>query len=147
MDLNRTKKIIYISTGVIVLGIIGYFLLTSFLSEDPGVKDTIEGITGRFPGTGVPGTIVGGEFVETPREIEIAGRPEQKLVRLSDFPVVSPSLDSAQKKIRFYKKSGGDLLRADFNGENQERISNLTIVGLVEALWAPSGERAAVFYL
>lgn len=148
MDLNRTKRIIYISIAVVILIILGYFIITSLLPEDSRVKKTIERITGRGPAGGLP---LSGEEGESPvekfPEIEIVGRPEQKLVRLSDFPVVSPSLDSGQKKIRFYKKNGGDLLQSDFNGENQEKTSNLTIVGMIEAVWSPNTDRTAVFYL
>lgn len=147
MDLNRTKRIIYISIWVVILAVLGYFLFRSLFVGETGVKKDVDRITGRAPGTGLPSDITGEKISEEPREIEISGKPEQKLIRLSDFPVVSPSFDSTQKKIRFYKKGGGDLLQSDFSGESQEKISNLTIVGLLEALWTPKGDRAAVFYL
>ncbi len=147
MDLNRTKRIIYISIMVVIFIVLGYLLFRSLFIKETVVKDSVGRITGRAPGTGLPQFGEGAVLVEEPREIEISGRPEQKLIRLSGFPVVSPALDATQKKIRFYKKDGGDLLQSDFSGESQEKISNLTIIGLLEALWAPKGDRAAVFYL
>lgn len=147
MDLNRTKRIVYISIGVSILGVLGYFFVNSLFLKEPGAREDTGRITGRAPGSGLFEPKGQPEELGQPLEIKISGKPEQKLVRLSDFPVVSPSLDSSQTKVRFYRKDGGDLLQSDLNGENQGKISNLTIVGLVEALWNPAGDRAAVFYL
>lgn len=73
--------------------------------------------------------------------------PEQKLIRITDFPVVSPTLNKEGDKLLFYKKDGGGLFTSDFSGQAQEKISNLTILGLTQALWSPTKDRAAVFYL
>jgi hypothetical protein len=147
MDLNRTKRIIYVSLGVITLGVIIFLLVRSFLSTETRTKEEQQRVTGRAPGRQPSGDTGVEKLTETPKELEIVGRPEQKLVRLSDFPTIGPALNKGQNKILFYKKDGGGLYQTAFSGENQEKISNLTIVGLTEALWNQGGERAAVFYL
>ena len=145
MDLNRTKRIIYISIGVVVLGTVVFLSVRYFLSQETRTQEEEQRITGRAPGLQPSGKVE--ELKEEPRELEIAGRPEQKLVRLIDFPAIGPSLNKEQNKILFYKKDGGGLYRSDLGGGNQEKISNLTIVGMVEAIWNSGGERVAVFYL
>ncbi len=72
---------------------------------------------------------------------------EQKLVQLTDFPVISVSLNAKGDKVLFYKKDGGDLFSSDFRGKEKTEVSNITIIGLVNALWSNLRDRAAVFYL
>lgn len=148
MDLNRTKRIIYLIVGVLVLGLLG-FLIYSFYSpaETPKTPRT-EGISGRLGTGGLSGAGEGETLAETGDiTTAIVGRPEETLVRLADFPVISPALNSAEDRVIYYKKDGGDLFSSDFGGEKREKISNLTILGLTEAVWSKREDRAAVFYL
>jgi len=138
------KRLIYIISGVILLGIFGYVLYRSAITPEQKQPEEI-GITGRFPGVTPP-------FIkETPGqqilEPEISGALEARLIRLTDFPVISAALNKNEDKIFFYKKEGGDLFSSDFKGENKEKVSNLTIIGISEAMWSPLKDRAAVFYL
>lgn len=147
MDLTRTKRITYLSLVVIVLGIIGFLAFRYlFPAAEETTRPEEQRITGRVPVTGTPGETAGEELKETEGP-EIGGTPETLLVALADFPVVSLALNPAGDKILFYKKDGGGLFASDFAGKNQEKISNLTVIGLVQALWAKNGDRAAVFYL
>lgn len=149
MEFDRVKKIIY--TGI-AAGILGLLLFLGYRFLYPGTEAPPpapgERITGRLPG--LPGT---GELGGEPQLTELAPgesveiTPEQKLFRITDFPVTSPSLNKQEDKILYYKKSGGDLLSSDLDGKNQTKISNITVVGLLEAIWASTRDRAAVFYL
>lgn len=147
-DLNRTKQIIYIALGILVLGLLIFFAFGYFAPVRAPSPTSRGGVTGRLPGlTGA------GELGTEPRPEELKPgesltiSPEQKLFRITDFPVISPSFNKDEKKILYYKKAGGDLFSSDLDGKSQEKISNITIVGLTEALWSPLRDRAAVFYL
>ncbi len=147
MDVTRTKRVIYSSLAVIALGVATFFVYRAFFQTvEEAARPEEQRVTGRVPVTGTPGETAGEELKETERP-EISGEPEPILAALADFPVVSLALNPAGDKVLFYKKDGGGLFTSDFSGKNQEKISNLTIVGLIEALWTKTGDRAAVFYL
>lgn len=149
-DLQRKKLFIYGAVAILVFGGVGFVIYQLFV---PGAKRTTErqAVTGRLPT--VPGTkefpaaSPTDRFASTKAGEEISITPEQRLYRVTDFPVVSPTISKDEKKILFYKKYGGDLMSADLTGQNQEKVSNLTILGMVEAIWSPQKDRAAVFYL
>lgn len=149
-DLNQKKRIIYIVIALLILGALGYlayrFLLPVLIVRpgQPGQEPVSGGVPG-FP------TIPGAEPTPGAGEPTTpSGLPpgaEQRLTRLTDFPVISPGLNKTGDKIFYYQKEGGDLFQQNFDATGQEKITNLTVVGLVEALWSPAGDRSAVFYL
>ena len=149
-DLTTQKRIIYILLGLVVLGLLGFFFYKKFLTpQEPTTVQSGTTIGGRVQ---PPVTITPTETEKNPietlkpgEEIEIA--PGQKLSKITDFPVVSPSLNKEEDKLLFYKKDGGGLFMSDFSGQTQQKISNLTILGMTEAFWSPTKDRAAVFYL
>jgi len=147
-DFNRRKRIIYIILGIVVLGVIGFWLYRLFAPAVPSAEPQAPvGISGRsvaVPPTGITEEARPSGIPPLPDLPSIA---EQKLIRLTDFAVISPSLNKTEDKVLFYKKDGGDLLASDFRGAQQEKLSNLTIVGLMEAVWSTGRDRAAVFYL
>lgn len=146
MDSQRKKQIIYISLGIIILGVIAY-LLYRYLQTAPAepkpaeVKTTgkVQGQTFGEGGKKYPSDLKQGE------SLDITNR--QKLFRLTDFPVIAPSLNREENKVLFYKKDGGNLLYSDFQGKSQGKISNITIIGVIDAVWSPARDRSAVFYL
>lgn len=150
-DLTTQKRIIYILLGLALLGLIGFFLYKKFLAvpdqttvAQPG--NTTGGRVSPPPVTPTEGIETNPtETLKSGEEIEIA--PEQKLIRITDFPVVSPTINKKGDGLLFYKKDGGGLLTSDFSGQTQQKISNLTILGMTEAFWSPAKDRAAVFYL
>src|SRR3989344_3966859 len=144
MGLDRTKRIIYISALVILLGLAGFFLYWFFLPAERRTPETEKRIRSLVPASSEEKTSPESILKEEETKI-LETKPELTLVQITDFPVVSPGLDKSGDKVLFYKKDGGDLFSSDFSGKEKEKISNLTIVGLVEAIW--SGGRAAVFYL
>lgn len=156
--LNRTKYIIYWSLGVLVLAVLG-FLAWQYIvpvinrsPETPGATEPVSGGVGSFP-TGS----IGEKLQERDQPFLPVGDTttgpaippgDQQLIQLTDFSVVAPSLNEKGDAVLFYKKDGGDLLKSDFNGETDEKLSHITIVGISEALWSPpKRDRAAVFYL
>ena len=145
---NRTKRIIYIILVLTIFGVVGFILYRLLTPAVPSAPQAPTGITGRPIDGALPGGAPAGERASgIPPLPDLPSIAEQKLVRLTDFAVISPSLNKTEDKILFYKKDGGDLLVSDLGGSSQQKLSNLTIIGLTEAVWAPARDRAAVFYL
>lgn len=147
MSLSRTKRIIWILLGIVVLGALGYVAYRLMLPTSAVPEEEEQVITGRpLPSPAAPQTPPdgGGEgAIPLPDLPSIA---EERLVRLTDFPVVSPALNRDETRVLFYKKSGGDLFASDFTGKKLEKQTNLTVIGLIEAIWQRGGARAVVRY-
>ena len=152
MNLSRTKLIIRIVVGTLILGAVGFFMYLNLKPSTPTLSPTGQpGVSGGAA-PGIAGAPAGAPAAPTPQNpapesFPVTANPSQRLTRLTDFAVVAPSLNKSGDKIVFYKKDGGDLYAADFDGKNQSKISNITIVGLLDALWSPARDRAAVSYL
>lgn len=150
MNLNRTKKIIYTITAIAVAAAVVYLTYRSLFAPSSPKEEvpTGEEVVGRplFPGGAPTGT---GETKppDDGKPVEVTTKEGKKLTRLTSFPVVSPALNKDGTKIFYYKKDGGDLFSDNPQGGGQEKVSNITVLGILEALWTRSGERAAVFYL
>lgn len=154
MTLSQKKLLIYLTLGVLALGVIGFLIWRSIRppasSIPSGGGDGVGGAIIPYPGGIPPEAVPGGTLpgaTSTPESQVVPGRPAARLIRVTDFPVVSPSLSRDETKILFYRKDGGDLFSAELNGSGQKKISNLTILGLMEAVWSPARDRAAILYL
>ncbi len=150
MNLSSKKHFIYTLTILAILGIAG-FLVYRYMLPALTVRPSPAGqpVTGRIPPPARPGVPPtpeepGAAPVKIPPS-EIGA--EEQLLQITDFPVVSPSFNKAGDKILFYKKDGGDLYSAKTDGRTLEKISNLTVIGLFDALWSPERDRAVVRYL
>lgn len=148
MDRLKDKKIIiYFIAGVIALGAAWFIFDKIFLTDGERAGQTPpESTSGRLPAP-PPSTIAPGGEQTSPSGQTTARPREPELLRLTDFSVVSPSLDKTEKKILFYKKDGGGMFSSNFNGGDLEKLSNITLVGIMEAVWSPNRDRSAVFYL
>jgi hypothetical protein len=148
MNLSRTKIIIASVAVLIIFGGAALWLYGRIgpatpipPQEQPGVSGgTAPGGGASLPPQAVPQN-------PAPESFPVAANPAQRLTRLTDFAVVAPSLNKSGDRILFYKKDGGDLYAADFDGKNQTKLSNITIVGILDAVWSPARDRAAVSYL
>ncbi len=147
-DFTRTKYIVYVILAVVVLGIV-WFAYYRYLSPvTPGVVPQQQpGISGKTGGGGPGAPPETNPPAATSTLPVLPSITEQKLTRLTDFSVISPSLNKNETQVLFYKKDGGDLFAVDFHGTQQEKVAHVTVVGLTEALWPVTRDRAAVFYL
>ncbi len=150
MDLTSKKRIIYAAVGIIFLIIISFVIYFYFLPSreteiSTGERGIISRITNIFKGGKEGG--VGIEPTTPPPSPPPVASEEQKLLQLTDFSVISPVLNKTEDKILFYKKDGGDLFSYSFSGDTKEKTSNLTIIGILEAFWSPTKDRALVLYL
>lgn len=151
-DNYRTRQIIIISVIVLVVFVFTYALYR-FLSSrglsivpKPSPQAPVSGGVTQFESalqTPVIPQATPLPSVTTGLEDKIK---EQTLMQLTDFPVIGPAFTKDQDNVLFYKKDGGSVYKVDLSG-TQEKISNITIVGLSDALWSPSRDRAGVFYV
>lgn len=156
MDTTKVKKILLPLIVLLIIGTGIYFTYRwwtgSGNTEPDGGETTTVG--GNLPGGGkietggVGGDIPpGGELpVPAPSATSNATHAE-KVIHLTDFPVVGPAINKDESRIAFYKKDGGDGITSSFDGKAQEQFSHTTILGLIEAVWAPTKDRAVIRYL
>lgn len=145
---NKPSAKPYIIIGIISLIIVGaviwYFSgQTPRITPKTGVPISGEGIS--FPTGATTQTGQGEE--RGMAETGLMGAPEAKLLQITDFAVVSPTLNKAGNKLLFYAKAGGDIYESDFLGKEKKKISNITILGILEAQWSPLKDKALVWYL
>lgn len=147
MTLAHTKRVIWILLGIIMLGVLGFFAYRALRPVPAVPTEEAQTITGgSLPSPAVPQRPTGGDEKGVLLLPDLPSIAEERLVRLTDFPVVSPALNRDETRVLFYKKSGGDLFTTDFSGKKLEKQSNLTVIGLIEAVWQKGGGRAVVRY-
>lgn len=147
MSLSRAKRIVWILLGIVVLGVLGYAAYRALRPVPAVPEDEGQTITGRpLASPAIPQAPDQAGSAGTLPLPDLPSITEQRLVRLTDFPVVSPALNRDETRVLFYKKSGGDLLASDFTGQEQAQQTNLTVIGLIEAVWQRGGGRAVVRY-
>lgn len=147
-DPGRTKKIIYAALGFCVL-LLAAFLAFRYFSSPPGTPVAPpKTVSGRLPGfSGEEQGSVSSETSPAGSATGNTGSPAEKLLQVTDFPVIGPTFSKEGDKILYYKKDGGDLFSSPLAGGDREKISNFTVVGLIQALWSATKDRAALFYL
>lgn len=145
-SITGKKLVIYglVGGAAILLSFIFFWYRRTIPQQVPTPEE--KRVSGRLPRI-IEGQPAGEELPKEEVTPEIIGTSEQKLLQLTDFPIISPSLNPKEDRLLFYKKGGGDLLSYDFSGKEPQKIANITIVGILEALWSPAKDRAAVFYL
>lgn len=150
-NLDQKKRIIYFSGAAIILLAGTYLVWRLFIGGSTPAQPTGQPpITGGVPGfPTTPGSIrptPGDTSTSTP---SIATLPPeaQRLLQLTDYPIIGPSLNKDETRVLFYKKEGGGLYAVDFDAKNTERLSPLTIIGLLDAIWSSARDRSAVQYL
>lgn len=141
--MTRTTKILFILTGIILFLLVIYVIVSLFMDG---------GKTPPKPGRPATTLPVGGEsdLLDLPRLDGVPDAPmaqaEAKLKQIIKEPIIGAALTKAEDKLIYYKRAGGNAFRADLNGEGEERISNLTILGISEALWNQDRSQALVTY-
>lgn len=144
-ELTQKKIIIYILITVAVFALLILIFYQYLRSSGKTTPSGTPAVGGRIS---APQETTTQGPVSTPEaDGTSTSTPAQKLTRLTDFSTISPSLNPQEDRVFFYKKDGGALFSADFSGQIQEKISNLTIVGLLETIWSPKKDRGAVVYL
>jgi hypothetical protein len=72
----------------------------------------------------------------SPPQVETA-----KITPVSDEAVLSPILDAATSKIKYYSKLTGKVYSIDLDGTNKKTVSDKNLPGLTDVLWSPDGSK------
>jgi len=149
---DSTRRNIFVAFIILITLLVGYAFYRYISSRGTGVSPIaspqapVSGGVGGFPLALETPT----QPLVTPLPLPTAGLEqqiqEQILIPLTDFPVIGAVINKNSDKALFYKKDGGAMFNADFAG-TQQKVSNITVVGLIDALWSPARDRAGVFYL
>lgn len=113
----------------------------------PTGQAPITGSVPGFPTPGVPAPPAPSDTGTSTSPIATLPPEAQKLLQLTDYPIIGPSLNKDETRIFFYKKEGGGLYAVDFDAKNTEKLSPITIIGLLDAIWSSAKDRSAVQYL
>lgn len=73
-------------------------------------------------------------------------QPGQKITILSQEKVLSPALDAAGKKIKYYLKNNGNIYSVNFDSSDLTRVSAANLAGLLKILWSPDKEKVIGFF-
>lgn len=78
--------------------------------------------------------------------IDENGSEEEGMVlyQISGEPGIGATLSPDNTRIRFFKQTSGNLFETDFTGKNEIRISNVTILAILEVDWTPSKTYAII---
>ena len=138
MERKKLIKITSAITGLLVLGGLAYYYF--YGGGDKAINDL-------FGGLPIPGTrritITPPTPPKLPKTREGLER-EQKLIQIVSKPIISPALSQDGTKILYYAKAGGNLEAVGLDGKNEEKLSTITILGLLEALWQNPDKEAAI---
>lgn len=81
---------------------------------------------------------------EPPPETKTEFQPS--IQSISQKAIISPTIDSSLRKIRYYLKESGNVVESDFDGGNQKIISSAKLQGLAEVLWSSQKDKVISFY-
>lgn len=148
--LQEKKSILYVIMGLLIAALIGLGAYRFFMPGPPrAAEEEEEGVGGTIPPPpeNGRGPNHGGGTPPPPGEPPAGPVEESRILQLTNFPVIAPALNKTGDRILFYRKEGGHLVSLDFAGQNEEKVSSLTTLGLIRALHSPLRDRRAVFYL
>jgi len=147
MNYLKNKKILILSlVTVVVLMFLYWFFSGTVNPAKQSQTTTSTGITGKVGSLSSEQLSGQSNSILNSQEI-IPEEYKDKLTQITNFSVVSASLNKTRDKILYHKKDGGDLYSSDLNGQNQEKLSRITVVNMTEVIWSPARDRTAVFYL
>lgn len=141
--LSQKKTIILLSVVFLVVAVAGVTAV-ALLSRRPATESPPPEAPGlptaspRTDGAAPPAASSGGPTAPV---------LTAKLTEASNTAVESATLNKEENSILYYQKDDGNVFAVTFPAGGQEKISNTTVLGLIEAVWSPKKDRAAVFYL
>src|SRR3989344_5410459 len=124
---------------ILMLGFIIYFVILDREASELPI------ISNFFPETEKTQTeksktINGEENIITSRD-----KKEEDLLAISENPISSFISDG--QSVYYLDKLNGNLHKTDLNGENEEIISNTTIINVVDVYWGAPGKNAVLKFL
>lgn len=121
-----SRKFLFI--GIVILSaLIGALLIYNFVLKE------------RLPGKD-------SEARQIDQALEKEEMFQPRLNKISQEEVVSPTLNSAGAKVKYYLKESGKVVEAGFDGKNKRIISSISLSGLIDVLWSPQKNRVITTY-
>jgi len=139
--MNR-KIIILIIVILIILALLtGYFLF----SKKPMSKLPI--ISALFPETKELKKEVGKETeISSIKILSSREKNELKILNITQKPIVSAEI-SGSSTLRFIDMMTGHIYETNFNGDEQKKLSNTTILNIFDASWGKEAKSAIIKFL
>lgn len=143
--MTRTTKLVLAAISIGILIVVIYIMVSN--STDDADRENQPGESLLFPsGSDYPG--IGNE---TPSPIagdpKLVAAAETKLMQITREALAGAALSKNGDKLLYYKRSGGNLFQIDLEGKAEERIGQMTIIGLTEVRWSPTKETSLLAYL
>lgn len=84
---------------------------------------------------------------EEKEEGKIAPREEKVLIRqIVDQDILAPTISPDKKSLYYVLRENGHILKSDLDGNNEETLTNLTILESFDGFWSPLKTKAVIFY-
>jgi len=125
--MSNKRKILIILLIILAIALAGFAVYYVYFRKAPG-----ESTTGT-PGTGKPSAQTGVLAID------------DKLIKISSVPAVSPTASADGKKIIYIGKKS-NLYETDFDGGNQKETNLVVLQNLIKILWSPARDEFAAVY-
>ena len=135
------KKIFIASIILLIIALVSFLVYNFFFKETPGGADTDP--NGALPSS--PADISGNGSGSKNPSSSNAPQARGSLRALSQEKVMAAAIHEDGKTVKYYSKENGNVWKSGFEGENLQRISSVTIGGLVKVLWSPDKEKVISF--
>ena len=131
--------LIIIIIALIILGLVLFFVIgKGDVSQTPIISRFFPASEEREAAS------ISEQEKEEERIIATGERKEEKLIQLSDKPVISAAFSSSTNKVRYLEKINGHLYEIESNGKNKNRISNVTILNIFEVRWSKEADKTVL---
>jgi hypothetical protein len=138
----NTKKIFIIASVAFVL-LVGSLLIYNFVIKKDAAAPTTEDnsalpstSSSNSSGTGLPTSGAG-----TPAGSSGVSLANLKLKAISTDQVLSPTIGTDGKTVKYYLKTNGNVFESDFNGGNLKKISSTNLSNILRIIWSPDKEK------
>ncbi|MBI2055554.1 MAG: hypothetical protein HYT42_01535 [Candidatus Sungbacteria bacterium] len=135
---KKTVVIVLVLLLAVVVGVLLYFYLIS--PAKLGKKDFFGGelptLGGRGP-SGAPTSKPG--IVPTPER-------KRAILQITDKEILAPTIALDGKSLLYVQREDGRVFSSDLDGDNEKRLTTLTVLGTFDVSWSPKKDSAAVFY-
>ena len=125
--MSNKRKILIVLLIILAIALAGFAVYYVYFRKAPG------GTTTETPGTGKPPSQTGVIAID------------DKLIKISSVPAVSPTASADGKKIIYIGKKS-NLYETDFDGGNQKETNLVVLQNLIKVLWAPARDEFAAVY-
>ena len=146
MEDNRKKRIIIVSVVIVVVivGVALFFLLRGKEGDEEGENPLVSFFGNIFGTNNEPSSSTTTPGTNGNNKPPVQPPGEKRIFQITNEPTAGATLSSDGKKLLYFKTAKGNLFENVFEGEHENRISNITIPSVLEAMWTPSKNYAAL---